>query len=323
MIEVLFAASLLFAGVILIVVNVTYAVLPWTGPTEPSPPWAWILQSVLGVAMVVVGVLRIAATLWKVGASAERRKAIVARAGEIELLNEVRRQTEDLPSVPVIRKLPQRGQRLKYRLLGSKRGTWGLIGAIGLALLLASIVTTVAITAFNSLNTETTDWLAFGILACLIPATVWSIYRFIRQLLKLSGLGPTQIEISDHPVIPGKPYQLCIAQPGRLRLSVLDVLLICEEEATFHQGTDIRTERKSVFQQRLFRKRGIAVKPNEPFQSEFELQLPEGTMHSFKSANNRVQWKIVVHARAKGWPEFERDFVISVHPSIAAQNPAA
>lgn len=323
MVEVLFATSLLLAGVILIVVNLTFAFLYSTSDQFYTSIWSFVLQLILGLAMIIVGSLRVVATLWKVGTSVERRGAIVNRAGEIELFNEVRKKRSDLPTVPSAPKPPQRGTTLKYRLLGSRRSSWGLGVATLLAVTLSIIITIVAITAFASLKSEETDWTAFVVLFCLLPPTSWSIYRFVRQLFILAGLGPTQLEISAHPVIAGEPVQLFLTQPGRLRLTLLDVLLVCEEEATYDQGTNIRTERTNVFQQRLFRKRGISVKPNQPFQGEFEFELPRGTMHSFKSANNTVKWKIVVHARAKGWPDFERNFVIPVHPSTASQKQPA
>lgn len=321
--EVLFATSLLLAGVILIVVNLTFAFLYSTPDQFFTSIWAFVLQLVLGLTMIVVGSLRVVATLWKVGASVERRGAIVSRAGEIELFNEVRKKRSDLPTVPAAPKQPERGNTLKYRLLGSRRSFWALAIVTLLAVSLSVIITIVAITAFASLGGEETDWTAFALLLFLLAPTSWSIYRFVRQLFILAGLGPTQLEISSHPVIAGTPVQLFLTQPGRIRLSLLEVLLVCEEEATYDQGTNIRTEKVNVYQKRLFRKRGISVKPNEPFQGEFEFELPHGTMHSFKSANNTVKWKIVVHARAKGWPDIERNFVISVHPSTATQKQPA
>lgn len=319
MIEVLFAISLLLAGVILIVVNLTFAALFSTPDEFYTSIWSFVLQLLLGSAMIIVGTLRVAATLWKVGASVERRGAIVNRAGEIELFNEVRKRREDLPTVPTIPRQPHRGQHLRYRLMGSKKNSWGLGLAGGLAMLMSAVLTIVAITAFDTLDSDGIDWTAFTISLCLCLPTGWAIYRFVRQLMKLAGLGPTQLEISAHPIVAGENFKLSLIQPGRLRLTLLEVLLVCEEEATYDQGTNIRTEKAVVYEERLFRRRGISVKPNEPFQDDFELQLPRESMHSFKSANNRVQWKIIVHARAKGWPEFERAFLISVHPSTANQ----
>jgi hypothetical protein len=116
---------------------------------------------------------------------------------------------------------------------------------------------------------------------------------------------------------------LILFQPGRLRLKLLEVVLICQEEATFSQGTSIQTERKTVFEQRLLRQRGVELKANRPFECELELLLPDNAMHSFSSANNRVLWKIIVQGSARGWPDFQQTFPIVVHPAAALQRQTA
>jgi hypothetical protein len=101
----------------------------------------------------------------------------------------------------------------------------------------------------------------------------------------------------------------------------LDVRLICQEEATYNQGTDIRTEQATVLNQRLLRRRGIWVTPGNPFEAEFEFFIPAEAMHSFKSPNNRIQWKIVVSAQAKKWPRLNRVFAVSVYPASQPSSP--
>jgi hypothetical protein len=104
-----------------------------------------------------------------------------------------------------------------------------------------------------------------------------------------------------------------------LRLKLLEVVLLCQEEATFSQGTNIQTERKTVYEQRLLRQRGVEVGANQPFECELEFQIPDNAMHSFSSANNRVLWKIIVQGSARGWPGFHQTFPIVVHPAAAPQ----
>jgi hypothetical protein len=43
-------------------------------------------------------------------------------------------------------------------------------------------------------------------------------------------------------------------------------------------------------------------------------------MHSFRSAHNGVQWKLLVRGGAAGWPEFHREFPVLVYPSGAREN---
>jgi hypothetical protein len=230
---------------------------------------------------------------------------------------------------------PKAGTRLSFRLFPSPRNVWSLATSaiFSIALVaMATILALIVVSAFQANPSQWVDaiqeqlgpnqlgeipdrpWLAAALLVPIGLAAGWSIYQFFRQLLKLTGIGPTSIEVSGYPLMPGQSYDVFLSQSGRVRLKLLDVSLICQEEATFNQGTDIRTERSTVFRQRLLRRRGISVRPGEPFEAEFVLQVPDGAMHSFKSQNNRVQWKIVVTGQAKNWPRLRRNFAVSVHP---------
>lgn len=334
--EASLAAALLLAGVVTLVVSLTLAVLNWT------PEYGlyistgfFILQLVLAIVLIAIGTYCIARLLWHVGVSAERRGAIATRANELELLSEVRRQREDLPTVPNDQFSPHAGQTHPFRLIPSPRNIWGLVSSAIFSVVFVAIATVLSIivaTAFGFGSTEwsaqldrrladnqldtfsSRPWLAAAWLIPICLAAVWSIFQFFRQLLKLTGIGQTSIEVSGYPLMPGQTYQVSLSQAGRVRLKLLDVALVCQEEATFNQGTDIRTETFNVFDQRLFRQRGISVRPGEPFKTEFELTIPEGVMHSFKSPNNRVQWKIVVTGQAKSWPRLRRNFTVSLHP---------
>ena len=134
----------------------------------------------------------------------------------------------------------------------------------------------------------------------------------------MTGMGIPALEIDSYPVYPGRSYRLLLSQPGRVRLKLLEVNVVCEEVVTFNEGTDVRTERRVVYEQRLMRKRGLLLKPYAPFEQELEFSIPQGSMHSFKSANNRVRWKIVILGESKGWPVQERRFTISVLPPSEA-----
>ncbi len=332
--EAVFAAALLLSGVILLVVVLTLTTLMPASKPQVSAWYFW-LQLFLSASLVGIGMYWIARLLWQAGVSAERRGAIATRAGELELLTELRQRREDLPTVPRDQMRPKAGSRLSFRLFPSPRNVWSLATSafFSVALVaLATILVLIVVSAFQTSPSQWVDaiqeqlgpnqlgeipdrpWFAAALLVPIGLAAGWSIYQFFRQLLKLTGIGPTSIEVSGYPLMPGQSYDVFLSQSGRVRLKLLDVSLICQEEATFNQGTDIRTERSTVFQQRLLRRRGISVRPGEPFEAEFVLQVPDGAMHSFKSQNNRVQWKIVVTGQAKNWPRLRRNFAVSVHP---------
>ncbi|MEL7499681.1 MAG: hypothetical protein AAFN77_18905 [Planctomycetota bacterium] len=332
-IEAGFAAALFLAGVTLLVVNLTLSIID-RSPNDST--LYFVIYVLISITLISVGLAWIARLLWHVGVSAERRGAIAAQANELEILNELRQARDDLPTVPRDRRLPVAGQVFPFRMSPSPRNLWGLISSVLfsiIALCLCTILVLICAKSFGfggtwvnqleqlserisprKLPIPSRPWPAVALLAALIPATGWSIYHFFRQLIKLAGIGPTSIELSNYPLLPGQTYQMFISQTGRVRLQVLDVDLICQEEVTYNQGTDIRTEKAIVFEQRLLRRRGVSLESGKPFETQIELQIPQAAMHSFSSTNNRVQWKIVITAKAKNWPRLRRTFTITVHP---------
>ncbi len=315
--EAAVAGILVLLGVILLAVTITMTAL-YSTPHQLYISVGYLsLRILLAVLLISAGSYFIISLLWKVGVSRERREAFVNRAGEIDLLNEFRRRREDLPTVPI--EAPLQGDVLPYRLRCSQRNLWSLISSAAMSVSLVAIASILFPTAIQSGPTANPRSVAFVFLPIICLAAVWFLYRFFRQLLKLTGIGPSSIEISQYPLFPNSKCTMRLFQPGRIRLKVLTVWLVCQEEATFDQGTDIRTQRRDVFRQRLFRKRSVDVSPEHPFEIEFDLQIPDQAIHSFKSANNRIQWKIIVQAEAKKWPTLNRTFRLSVFPHTAAE----
>lgn len=306
------AGLLVIAGVVLLAVTVTVTAMhPAPDPQAIPIGYLW-LRIILATALITIGSYFITTLLWRVGISRERRESLVNRAGEIDLLNEFRRRREDLPTVPI--EPPLGGSALPFGLHSSHRNLWSLLSSAMMSLTLVAIASILFPTAIAGGPSADPQSVAVVFLPIICIAAIWFLYRFFRQLLKLTGIGPSSVELSHYPLFPGTTCRLRLFQPGRIRLKVLTVWLVCQEEATFDQGTDIRTERRDVFRQRLFRKRAVDVSPEQPFSVEFDLEIPAGAIHSFRSANNRIQWKILVQAEAKNWPTLNRTFRLSVYP---------
>jgi hypothetical protein len=143
------------------------------------------------------------------------------------------------------------------------------------------------------------------------------IYFLVRQAVIASGVGPTQLEVSDHPLFPGRHYDLLLSQIGRLTMKSLAVDLVCEEQATFRQGTDTRTHTCRVYQKRIFDRQAFDIPQGLAFQQQCRVEIPPEAMHSLQADHNLVQWKFVVRGEAGGWPPFERSFPIVVYPNPA------
>ena len=245
---------------------------------------------------------------------------------------------EDLPTVPRDRHLPSSGSVLPFRIVPSPRNLWGLVSNAVFSIVAVCLLTILLLVCIKGFGyggnwvdqlghrippnrfprIPTQPWLALALFVLMVPASIWTVYHFFRQLLKLTGIGPTSIELSSYPLQPGVACRLFVQQTGRVRLQLFDVDLICQEEVTYNQGTDVRTEKAVVYNQRLFRRRGISLDSNSPLESELGLEIPDCAMHSFKSENNRVQWLIVVTAKAKNWPRLRRTFQVMVHPKTHA-----
>ena len=309
--ESVLAASLVLIGVVLLAVFATMAVLYSTPDQLYISTWLFAAQLLVAVALIGVGSYLVVTTLWKVSVSPERRDAIKSQANELEIFNELRQRPVDQPTIP---RLPTRpGSVQPFQLIAQPTNLWGLITSGSLAVIFVALVTILALTAVAS---KSVDWLAAGLLIPASLATAWFLYLFFRQFLKLSGIGVTTLELSSWPLIPGRESRMFLSQPARVRLRLLDVSLVCSEQATFSQGTDIRTESRNVFEQRLLKQRGIDTSPGQPFETGLDLMIPPDAMHTFKSGNNQVQWKIVVLAQAKAWPTLTRTFPVQVQPAL-------
>jgi hypothetical protein len=140
------------------------------------------------------------------------------------------------------------------------------------------------------------------------------IVVFLRGLVLATAMGTTQVEISAHPLRPGGTYDVHLAQGGSGLFTSLDVTLELEEQATFRQGTDTRTEKIVVWRQPVQSWRGLQLAPGQRFEGRTVVSLPPTVMHSFASEHNYVRWSIVVRGVPARWPAFTRVFPVVVFP---------
>ena len=209
------------------------------------------------------------------------------------------------------------GTKLKYRLPISGSQGWKLAGLLAACLIWNGIVAVFVVDALRSRSADNPNyWIgAFFILLFLLAGLGILVY-FLRQLLIAAGIGPTRLEISDHPLRPGGKYRLFLSQSGRLNMNALRVSLTCEESATYRQGTDSRSESREVFHRDLFHREGFAVRGGAPFETEIEFDLPVGAMHSFAAKHNEISWALTVEGDVARWPDFKRVFSVIVRPSV-------
>lgn len=303
----------------------------WYNPADPSEAvlvrgynwWLW-LTFIVPASFIFIGGGGLIYTALGWGKSAERRAALAKRTAELDLFDMAGRSKSEYPYIPVDGNITNSpGTALAFRLPTDVSSAWALFSTLTACILWNGIVSGFAAAAVHGHLEGRPDWfLTFFVIPFLVIG-MGLILFFLRQLVVATGIGPTLLEISEHPVYPGKPYRLLLSQAGRLKFNLLELLLVCEEEATFRHGTDTRTETRRVFQQSVFRREDFEVRRGVPFEAECECEVPPGVMHSFKSEHNEVNWRLIVKGNAKGWPGFERSFPFIVYPGACGNGKSA
>lgn len=296
-------------------------------PQFYQPGFGFWLMVLVMASLTLMGGSGVVFTVLQLGTSAERRSAMVRRAADLELLGETLPSRREYPTLPREANLTNSpGIRLAYRLPVIHAGAWVLFAATGFFLVWNGIATGLVVIAARSHIADRPDWFLTAFVLPFLAIGVWATYFFVQQMLLHTGIGPSNLEISDLPLRPGKTYRLFLSQAGRLRVRSLALLLVCEEEATYRQGTDIRTERCRVHRDVVFRAEDFTIEPGKAFEREFELRVPADAMHSFQARHNAVHWMLEVQGDVESWPTFQRCFPVVIYPAdpstrVAAWNP--
>ena len=275
----------------------------------------WLVILVFA-SLILIGGFGVLLSVANVGTSPERRSAMVRQATDIELLREATPSPHDFPTIPRdVRLTDSPGVILAYRLPAVGQSAWKLAAVALVCLLLSGFASVLSVLFVQSSIGGRANWIIF---ACAVPflvSCVWAGYCFFSEILQRSRIGPTYLEISDLPLLPGKGYQLALSQSGRFSLNSLSMVLVCEEEAIYQQGTDVRTEARDVFERELFSGKQIELAATKPFDVRTEFAIPESAIHSFQSAHNAVRWKIVVHGEMANKVAFDRNFQVVIYPN--------
>ncbi len=283
--------------------------------------WRVWLSMIVPVSLVLIGGGGLVYTLATWGKSAERRAAIVKHAARLDLFSGNGASKPDFPYVPVATNITDSpGTKLAFRLPVVGSPVWALSAWLVACLLWNGLVSVFVVIVIGSFVEGSPDWLLAIFTLPFVLIGIGLIAFFLRQLLVTTGVGPTLVEISDQPLQPGRRYRLFLSQTGRLKLRRLELLLVCDEGATFRHGTDARTETRRVWEQPLLRRDDVEVAGGVPFQTECELAVPVGAMHSFKSGHNEVTWRILVKGSPARWPDFERSFPVIIYPRVNGKN---
>jgi len=312
--EVIFSSILALLGLSVLIMLVASQVSAVV--SQSAANWlVFSLQMFAAIALLAVGVFGILRIFWELGASAERRRVLADRALEIGRLGDPVGQQQQFLNVPFeLRRRVRPGSELKYRLLPRKLPRWNLIAAGSISIIFVALASSTIVMTWLEIVAGRLDIFGSLLSVALIIASVWSFRLFVRQLLKLTGIGDTQIELDRYPLVCGKSCTVSVTQFGRVRLKLFDLLLDCNEEVTFRDGTEYRTECQQVSQTRIYRSRGVQLNPANAFTVNCRFTIPPTAMHSFQSPHNRVMWSLSVLCTSRGWPDQLTTFPLLVLP---------
>lgn len=315
--EALFCGAMFLLGVLSLTALIGVQVVDPDPASYAIGVGRWLLILVMA-SFAVIGGGGLIWTVLRMGTSAERRGAMARQASELDLLREAIPRPRHYPAVPTYEGLTNSpGIELAYRLPPSQSPGWRLLATTIFAAAWNGVSCVLVVWAVGSHLAGRPEWFLTCFLAPFLAVGAWAIRYWLRQIWLDTGMGLTTVEISDHPLYPGREYQVVLAQHGHIRVKSLQLWLVCEEEATYRQGTDIRTELRRVFEQRLSHHTDFRIEPVEPFQASILLPIPAPAMHSFHAPHNSVQWKLLVRGEVEHWPPFERGFPIVVYPGEA------
>ena len=301
----------------------------WYNPQHPektvlvrkSSFWSWFFLAI-PVLLMIFGVFGVGWSIRNRRVSEERKAAKVAAnpASPLALITGIAPQTV-FPTVPdpkIINESP--GTYLAFRL----PATWSSSVRMGIlaAFTILWNVFSWSILVWSLYNTSGTRndilfSILFGLFFCGFG--MYFTIRTIHDLLTAFGIGPTILEISDHPIYPGRRYRLVYVQTGTLKFRSLNIDLVCEEVARFRQGTDTITSRKEVYTQPLLFIEDFETSSSEPFRQDLLIRLPLGAMHSVRLEHNEILWKIVLRAKLIGWPDLFNECPIIVYPAAVTE----
>ena len=321
--EAAFFGTLFLLGIVSLTTVVSWQVF-WPESSVLKVGFGFWLMVIACCSFIVIG---LSGFLFKVSgtlASPERRNALVS-----QVKREHQRRAEGtgaaestiLPSLQNYTDSP--GVKLAYRLSSESGERAPLLVSTLFAMAWNTLLAILLVVSLQNLASGKPNWFQIVLLALFTVVSFFATRWFFRIFRKHAGIGPTAIEISDLPLLPGEMYKVYLCQYGRVTFERLTITLVGYEEATYQQGTDIRTERSEIASYESERQvepdgsTELIADPEHPLEMLCHIRVPFDIMQSFHGANNAVRWKLVVTGVVPKWPTFCRSFPVVVYPRDA------
>jgi hypothetical protein len=318
--EAFWFAAICVLGVLSLSTMLVWQVLSPSTHAFPILSGFWLLV-LISSSFIGIGAVGFFYRVLSVAYSDEHRSALANKSQAEKRTKDANRDALP-PTVPHLQPFTDSpGVRLAFRLPGSRPETRELVLGSLFVLAWDALTLFLSVFAFGKLVSGQPDWF---LMLFALPVFIYVGYRVTRWFFvsfsRATGIGPTTIEIDDLPLTAGESYRLSLVQYGRLVVKKMSIALVCEEIATYHFGTDTRTERQEVFRRQVLEQGRCRIDWGRPLELVCEFCLPDDAMHSFQSPHNAVSWKFIVEGEANRWPSYCRSFPVVVYPRGRKKN---
>jgi len=157
--------------------------------------------------------------------------------------------------------------------------------------------------------------LAFGLMVTGFGG--WQIFIMLRNKLAQQKVGAVEVEIGRDKLRPGEPAECKVLLPAvhAERLQKITATLKGEERVVSGLGNHKTTHTHTI--QNLAvesgNQNGVSV-ANNKMEFRLPLQIPATAPSTFHAPDNALHWAILVRVDIPDWPDWVREFPITVMP---------
>ncbi len=142
------------------------------------------------------------------------------------------------------------------------------------------------------------------------------IYAAVHHLMSRAKMHPPTLTISIEPLCLGETFQVAYEQAAKSagKLNGVQLRLICQEQATYRQGTSTHTVTHDALSESFEVLGEGNLDRMKPLMAKTEMQIPFDAMHSFSSDRNEIKWLIECHVDIPSWPDHKTVYALNVLP---------
>ncbi len=185
-----------------------------------------------------------------------------------------------------------------------------IAGSIGVTILWNGIVSIFVYEAYNSWRHGSPD---YSLCLFLIPFVLIGLVMFgsIFYFIMASFNPKPMVMLYNKIIRLGETIKIEWSISGNVyKLQNFQMTVKADETATYRRGTNTHTDRNTFFSSTIVDE----TDPERMRKGRLDFKIPFETMHSFKSSNNSIEWKITLRCDIPRWPDTTQEFIIDILP---------